>query len=153
MLSVGDKAPEIRSLDQAGNSVVLSELWSKGPLVVYFYPKDFTRVCTQQACMFQDMLGELEQLESSVVGVSLDSADSHRKFAERHDISFPLLADVDKQIAAAFGVLGLFKMIAKRATFVIDRTGTVRAAFRHELSAAKHIDDVREALRSVDAAS
>lgn len=151
MLKVGDRAPSIRGRDQHGQEIALDALTSKGPVVLYFYPKDFTRVCTQEACLFRDSHSEFQGLGAEIVGVSLDREETHKRFAEKHQLNFHLLADPDKSIARAFGVLRLetFNLFTKRATFVIDREGIIRAVLHHELSAQKHVDGVRRALAAL----
>lgn len=149
MLEVGKKAPDFQATDQRGRRFSLSEATSGGPVVVYFYPRDFTPVCTQQACLFRDAYEDLTGVASEIVGVSLDGDESHGRFAERHGLPFPLVADQDKSIARAFGVLQLFGLFTKRVTFVIDRDMVVRGVFHHELSAQKHVDQVRDLLREL----
>lgn len=149
MLNVGDRAPSVRGRDQNGELVALDEFRGKGPVVLYFYPKDFTRVCTQEACLFRDAHGELQGLGAEVIGVSLDDEETHRRFAEKYRLGFHLLADEDKSIARAFGVLRLFNLFTKRVTFVIDREGIIRGVFHHELSAQKHVDSVRALLATL----
>jgi len=144
-LTPGSKAPDFRGIDQTGKSVSLSELLSAGRLVLYFYPRDFTRVCTAEACLFRDAKRELAQLNATVVGVSTDSSDSHRRFAEEHHLDFRLIADPERVITRAYDAdrwLGF----TKRVTYVIDQDRTILGAFQHELSAQKHLADVRRVL-------
>jgi thioredoxin-dependent peroxiredoxin len=149
MLKVDDVAPPFRGTDQNGREVALEGLVEQGPVVLYFYPKDFTRVCTQEACMFRDAYAELKDQAAEIVGVSVDGDETHRKFAEKHDIGFPLLSDKSRSISGDYGVKRLFGLFTKRVTFVIDRERRIRGVFHHELSASQHLEDVRRCLASL----
>ncbi len=97
MLANGQKAPEFELPDQDGRKQTLKSLLKDGPLILYFYPADFTPGCTKEACSFRDLHQELLKAKLRVVGVSPQDVDSHRRFAEKHGLNFPLLADPDKQ--------------------------------------------------------
>jgi len=146
MLALGSRAPDFSGLDQHGNQQSLSGLLEQGRLILYFYPRDFTRVCTTQVCLFRDFAGELRKLSASVAGVSTDATDTHRKFAERYQVSFPLLADPDGQISRLYQADRWLLNLSKRITYVIDVDARILGAFQHELSAEKHIDDVKRTL-------
>lgn len=146
MKKVGEQAPDFEARDHRGRTVSLGAATARGPVVLYFYPRDFTPVCTQQACLFRDAYEELTDVAAEVIGVSLDGEDSHGRFAERHGLPFPLLADTEKAIAKAYGVVQLFGLFTKRVTFVIDRDRTIRGVFHHELNAGKHLENVRSLL-------
>jgi peroxiredoxin Q/BCP len=146
MLALGSKAPDFTGLDQHGNQLSLSQLLERGRLVLYFYPRDFTRVCTTQVCLFRDFSAELSKLSASVAGVSTDASDTHRKFAERYRVDFPLLADADGQISRAYQADRWLLNLSKRITYVIDIDRTILGAFQHELSAEKHLEDVKRTL-------
>ena len=146
MLSVGDPAPPFEGVDQHGQRIVLDELVQRSLVVLYFYPKDFTRVCTQQACLFRDLYEDLKARNVTIVGVSLDGSASHARFSNEHGLPFSLLSDGDKRIAKAYGVLRLFGILTKRVTFVIDHARTIAGVFHHELSARKHLDDLEALL-------
>jgi len=146
MLSIGDKAPDFSGKDQHGKAVTLSSLLERGKLVLYFYPKDFTPVCTAQACTFRDATSDLAELGSNVVGVSGDTAESHERFAQKHSVPFSLLSDPDHRIIKAYAATWpLFGRI-RRVTYVIGTDGRILGAFNHELSAAKHLSDVKRLL-------
>lgn len=135
-----------------GTRVSLGELLGRKNVVLYFYPKDFTAVCTREACLFRDAYEELAAADTVVIGVSLDDASTHRRFAEEHKLNFVLLADEGGAIAKAYGAVGMLGgllSMARRVTFVIDKQGIIRGVFRHELSAQKHLDDVRAQLASL----
>lgn len=144
-LTPGSIAPDFEGLDQSGAKVTLADLLSEGRLVLYFYPRDFTRVCTAEACLFRDASRELSQLNATIAGVSTDSTDSHARFADRHHIGFRLIADPERRITRAYDAdrwLGF----TKRVTYVIDTDKKIIGAFHHELSAQKHLEDVRRVL-------
>jgi len=149
MLKVGDRAPVFSGRDQNGQEIQSSVLLEKGPVVLYFYPKDFTPGCTQEACMFRDAFADLDAKGASIVGVSLDDHASHKRFADTHGLPFSLLADVDKAIAKRFDVLRMFGFMIKRVTYVIGKDGVVRGVFHHELSMKRHVDDVQSALTAL----
>ncbi len=146
MLAVGSLAPEFSGLDQHGNTVTLSGSLAAGRLVLYFYPRDFTSVCTAQACAFRDSTPEFASLAAQVVGVSRDDQDSHRRFAAQHRVPYPLLADVDGAISRAYEADRWLVSLVKRITYVIATDRKILGAFRHELSAEKHLSDVRAVL-------
>jgi peroxiredoxin Q/BCP len=146
MLQVGSQAPSFRGRDQHGREVSLEDMLRRGHVVLYFYSKDFTPICTRQACAFRDAFEELRDLGAQIVGVSVDDEEVHQRFAATHQIPFPLLADVDQTIQRSYGAFAVFGLFRKRLTFVIDRGGIVRAAIHHEMRPSRHADDVREVL-------
>ncbi|MBK6964538.1 MAG: thioredoxin-dependent thiol peroxidase [Bacteroidales bacterium] len=129
-LKVGDKAPAINATDQHGNNVSLEALKGR-KVVLYFYPKDDTPGCTAEACSLRDNYQQLISLGYSVIGVSPDNQPSHRKFAEKHELPFPLIADVDKNVIKEYGVWGLKKFMGReyegviRTTFIINEKGII----------------------------
>lgn len=151
MLHVGDAAPEFALPNGAGETVRLSDLRGK-KVVLYFYPKDMTPGCTQEACDFRDRYAALQEAGAVVLGVSPDSARSHAKFAEKHTLPFPLLADEDHSIATAYGVwkeksmYGRAFMGIERSTFLIDENGTI-ARIWPKVKVAGHGDAVLAALQ------
>lgn len=129
-MNIGDKAPELLGKDENGKEIKLSDFRGK-KLVLYFYPKDLTSGCTAEACSFRDHQTELDEAGYSVVGVSVDDAQKHQKFKEKHELSFPLIADVDKQLVEQFGVwqeksmYGRKYMGTVRTTFIINEEGVI----------------------------
>jgi peroxiredoxin Q/BCP len=129
-LKAGDKAPQFSGVDQHGNAISLADFAGK-KLVLYFYPKDDTPGCTKEACNLRDNHDVLLKQGYQVLGVSVDDAASHRKFIEKYNLPFPLLADTDQQVVTAFGVWGEKNMYGKkfmgisRTTFVIDAQGVI----------------------------
>ncbi|MFO7997513.1 MAG: thioredoxin-dependent thiol peroxidase [Bacteroidales bacterium] len=129
-LKAGDKAPDFSGKDQDGNTLTLAD-FKGSKLVVYFYPKDSTPGCTSQACNLRDNYDLLLKNGYKVLGVSADSEKSHKKFIEKNNLPFPLIADTDKQMLKAYGVYGPKKFMGRtfdgihRTTFVIDEAGTI----------------------------
>jgi peroxiredoxin Q/BCP len=130
-LQVGDKAPSFEALDQNGQLVRLQDFAGK-KVVLYFYPKDNTPTCTNQACNLRDNYGLLQKNGYVVLGVSADSAKSHQKFIKKYELPFPLLADTDHTIINDYGVWGEKVLFGRqymgilRTTFVIDERGVIR---------------------------
>jgi peroxiredoxin Q/BCP len=124
--AVGSAAPAFSLQDQNGATHTLASYAGKW-LVVYFYPKDGTPGCTKQVCAYRDSIHKVQSAGAQVVGVSTDDVASHKKFAEEHSVPFPLLADVDKKMATAYGVLtSKFGVkYARRDTFLIDPQGKI----------------------------
>lgn len=148
MLKVSDLAPEFTTHDQHGQLVTLSGLLERGRLVLYFYPKDFTRVCTAQACTFRDASEELAALNANVCGVSGDTSTSHARFGSEHQVTFPLIADPERRIIKAYGASIPILNHTLRVTYVIDTNRRILGVFHHELSAEKHLKDVKDLLSS-----
>ena len=129
-MKIGDKAPEVLGIDANGNEVKLSDFAGR-KVILYFYPKDNTPGCRAQACSLRDSYAELQAAGYEVIGVSKDSAASHTKFAQKHELPFTLIADTDKTLNEAFGVWREKKMCGKvgmgtvRTTFIIDEQGVI----------------------------
>jgi thioredoxin-dependent peroxiredoxin len=147
LLRPGDTAPDFDVLDHSGRRVKLSDFHGRMAVVLYFYPKDFTSICTAESCGFRDMYRGLASANVEVVGVSLDSADSHRRFATRYDLPFSLISDSTKDLTKRYGALSTVRSLlglAKRLTYVIDRDGKVAGVFEGELSATPHLQGVKD---------
>ena len=129
-IGIGDKAPDVLGLDQDGREVRLDDFKGR-KIALYFYPKDNTSGCTAEACSLRDGYMQLRQAGYEVVGVSKDSAESHRGFRAKHDLPFALIADTDTELQQLFGVWGEKKLYGRtymgtlRATFLIDEEGIV----------------------------
>ena len=133
-MKIGDKAPEILGKDEQGREIRLSDYRGR-KLVLYFYPKDNTSGCTAEACSLRDRHNDLQRAGYEVVGVSKDSAASHVKFKEKHELPFPLIADVDHTLLEAMGAWGEKVMYGKRTmgtirtTFIINEDGVIEQIF------------------------
>jgi peroxiredoxin Q/BCP len=156
MINEGDAAPDFSGTTAEGERLGLADFRGVKPLILYFYPKDDTPGCTKEACSFRDHRGEIEAAGAALVGVSMDTAESHRRFIAKHSLNFPLVSDRDGTIAKAFGVTRLGGLIpflpVKRVTFVIDREGIVRRVIASEFSMDAHVDGALAALRELSAA-
>ncbi len=150
MIAVGDVAPDFEGITHENRRFRLSEARGKRPVVIFFYPGDFTPVCTTEACGFRAMREELSGLSFDLIGVSTDSLETHRRFAESYHLEFPLIEDDGQKIAALFGATNLVCCAlkrAKRVTVVIDAEGRIAEIVRAELSARVHVDAARMALQ------
>ena len=153
MLSVGDKAPEFTLMDGDGNKVKLSDFKGK-KVVLYFYPKDLTPGCTVEACAFRDDIGTLKKLGAVVFGVSADSEKTHQKFTARHNLNFPLLADVNHEVSEKYGAWQEKSMYGRkywgiaRITYIIDEKGKVAKAYG-KVKPADHSEEVIADIKSI----
>ena len=147
-LASGDQAPEFCLQDQNGVERSLSGIKGKR-LVLFFYPKDDTPGCTMEACALRDNYSELQQLGAEVWGISGDDAGSHRRFAERHQLPYPLLVDAGNRVREAFGVAKALFVLPGRVTYVIDGNGVVRLVFNSMLDAAAHVAQAKAALQQL----
>lgn len=143
-MNIGDKAPEILGRDQDGKEVKLADFKGK-KLVLYFYPKDNTPGCTTEACNLRDNYQRFLDAGYAVVGVSVQDEKSHKKFIEKHELPFPLIADTEKTLNNAFGVWGEKSMCGRkymgtfRTTFIIDEEGKVeRIITSKEIKVKEH---------------
>ena len=143
---VGDQAPDFTLPSQTGTPFHLGDLLGKTNIVLYFYPKDNTAVCTAEACAFRDSYKVFKKAETEVIGISSDSVESHRQFATAHHLPFPLLSDREGAIRERYGVPTAFGLPG-RVTYVIDRQGIVRHIFFSQFTSEKHVTQALEALR------
>jgi len=147
-LREGQKAPSFEGSTADGSKLSLKELIGKKNVVLYFYPKDDTPGCTKEACNFRDNIKLLGDLGAEIVGVSLDSVESHKKFREKYNLPFPLLSDKNKRIATAYGVLKEGGTSASRVTFVIDRKGKIARIFP-KVDVNIHAEEVAAVLKEL----
>lgn len=140
-------APAFRAPSSLGREVSLEEYRGKH-VVLYFYPRSFTPGCTIETIGFRDATEELRALGAEIVGVSADPLDTQCSFAGKYGATFPILSDLDRSIAKAYGVTYPFIDRGKRVTFVIDGEGYIVARFRHELLFKKHIEDAIAFMKS-----
>ncbi len=145
LLNIGDTAPEFETIDQSGSKITLSQ--HKGtPVVLYFYPKDNTPGCTTEACNFRDNFAEFDKRGVKVIGVSLDSPDSHKKFSEKYGLNFTLASDKSKEISRKYHVLGL--ATAKRVTYIIDGQGRIAYVYQ-KVTPKEHAAEVLKKMREL----
>jgi peroxiredoxin Q/BCP len=151
-LRIGQKAPDFTVTSSAGRTLKLSEFNGKKNVVLYFYPGDFTAVCTKETCMFRDVYEDLASQDTEVIGVSTDSDASHRKFSERYSLPFSLVSDENKALARVYeatGLLGNLMGRTTRITYVIDKKGEIAGVFEGMLDASKHVDGARELIKKL----
>lgn len=147
-LAVGDHAPPFTATLQDGSTFDSATLLGRKALVLFFYPKDNTPVCTREACGFRDAYEQFQAVGAQVVGVSSDSPASHLAFAAKHRLPFPIISDSDRTLRKRFGVPSPLGFLPGRVTFVIDKAGVVRLAFNALLVSDDH---VKKALAAVAA--
>jgi peroxiredoxin Q/BCP len=149
---VGQKAPDFTLTDDSGKTLKLADLRGK-KVVLYFYPKDDTPGCTKEACAFRDGISEIKKKGAVVLGVSADSVESHKKFKDKFDLNFPLLADPDRKVIEDYdtwkekSMYGKKYMGIERTTFIIDGEGKISHIFP-KVKVDEHYDEVLKALGS-----
>ena len=148
MLAKGTRAPEFELADQDGRKHTLKSLLAGGPLILYFYPADFTPGCTKEACSFRDLHQDLMKAKLRVVGVSPQDVASHRKFADEHGLNFPLLADPDKLAVKAYDVDGPLGFGVRRGTYLIGKDGVIQDSVLADLRIGAHEAFVLNAIKS-----
>jgi len=148
-VKVGDVAPDFTLRNQSGELVSLRDFVGKKAVVLYFYPKDFSRGCTAEACAFRDSYEAFKDAGAEVIGVSSQSVDSHDKFASMYRLPFILLSDEDGNVRKLYGVPSSFGILPGRVTYVIDRKGTVRYIFNSQLNPTKHIEEALRILKEI----
>ena len=146
-VAVGEKAPGFTLLGSGGKSYSLSDYAGK-PVVLVFYPGDNTPVCTKQLCSYNNELAQFTDIGAQVLGISAQGVASHDAFSAKHDFGFPLLADTEKEVAGAYGVVGLLGMV-RRSIFVLDAQGVLRYVHRSAVGLTfRPVDELVTALRS-----
>jgi len=151
-VTAGSVAPDFTLPSQSGETVSLGDFLGKRPVVLFFYPKDNTLGCTKEVCSFRDSFEELGKLNAEVIGISSDSIDSHRGFAEKHELPFILLSDEGGKVRRLYGVPKSFGLFPGRVTYVIDEQGVVRHIFSSQLGVERHVQEAINALREHDRA-
>ncbi len=146
-IKVGDRAPEFTLKTDSGEEFSLKEEIGKKAIVLFFYPKDFTPICTAEVCAFRDAYETFVTAGALVVGISSDNENSHAKFRSEHKLPFVLLTDDSDGVRKKYGATSMMGLLPGRVTYVIDKKGIVRLAFSSQLSADGH---VKEALAIVE---
>lgn len=145
-IQIGDKLPSFKAAKQDGTAFESASIQHK-PVVIYFYPKDFTPGCTTQACSFRDAYQDFQDLGAEVIGVSGDSATSHQNFQQKYKLPFILLSDTDRKLRRLFGVPNaLFGLLPGRVTYVFDAKGYCIYIF-DSISAKNHITKALDAIK------
>jgi thioredoxin-dependent peroxiredoxin len=146
MLNTGDMAPEFSLCDQDGAAWTLSDALRSGELVLYFYPADFTPVCTREACAFRDNFDDLSSVHVQIAGVSPQSAASHQRFRAAFKLPFPLLSDEQKQVIRAFGVDGPLGFGVRRVTYLIGTDRRIRSRVVSDFFVGGHTDLIKQVI-------
>lgn len=147
-VKVGDKAPDFDGPTGDGSHLGLKDFVGKKNVVLYFYPKDDTPGCTREALSFRDNIQPIRNMGAEIVGVSIDSVQSHDRFAQKYELTFPLISDKEKKIATAYGVLRDIGLSTNRVTFIIDKNGKVARIFP-KVDVSKHTEEVVAALKEL----
>jgi peroxiredoxin Q/BCP len=139
-------APDFELRSEAGKTVRLGDFKGKQAVVVYFYPKDDTPGCTAESCAFRDAYEDFKDEGAEVIGISSDSVDSHKSFAEKHNLPFILLSDQGGKVRSQWGVPTTLGLLPGRVSYVIDKKGIVRNIFNSQLEATKHVAEAKKVL-------
>lgn len=148
MLKPGDKAPDFTLSDQQGTAISLYEQLERGQVVLYFYPADFTPGCTAEACAFRDANDDLVAKDINILGVSPQSVDSHKRFADRYSLPFSLLFDDRKRVIKAYGVDGPLGFGVRRVTYLINQQHEIVNRVVADLMIGSHMDFIKKVLAS-----
>jgi peroxiredoxin Q/BCP len=148
-VEVGSVAPDFTLRSQTGEMVSLGDFIGNKPVVLFFYPKDYTPGCTKEVCTFRNEYEDFRKLDAEVIGVSSDSVESHRNFAAKHDLPFTLLSDERGKVRKLYGASNTFGLFPGRVTYVIDEQGMVRHIFSSQLSVEKHVEEALKVLASL----
>jgi thioredoxin-dependent peroxiredoxin len=147
MLKIGDRARDFELQDQNGVTRTLEGLVSNGDLILYFYPADFSPVCTAEACAFRDSYEGVSDIGAQIVGISPQSVSSHKQFSRRFSLPFPLLSDSRKEVIRAYGVDGPLSFGVKRATFLINSAMIIENRVVSDLFVGSHLNLLKKTLR------
>jgi peroxiredoxin Q/BCP len=146
---VGDPAPDFTLPTATGEAVSLADFRGRSEVVVFFYPKDDSPVCSAEACSFRDSYEAFRDAGAEVIGISSDPAGSHQRFAQRLGLPFPLLTDAGGAVRARYGVPKTLGLVPGRTTFLIDKQGVVRHIFTSQFQVARHVSEALAALRAL----
>ncbi len=148
-VKTGDSAPDFTLPNQSGQMVSLKDIVGKKIIVLYFYPKDFSMGCTAEACAFRDSYEAFKDAGAEVIGVSSQSADSHKRFALANSLPFILLSDEDGTVKKLYGATSMFGLMAGRVTYVIDKKGIIRHMFSSQLNPTKHVEEALRIIKEI----
>lgn len=144
----GDKAPSFQLKNQDGNEVSLDSLIEKGPLVIFFYPKAFTKVCTDEACSFGKQFEQFQALDAQVVGISTDPVSTLKRFKKEYNLPYDLLSDINKEASKKYGAYIPIMGISSRVTFLVGKDGKIKLKYSGMMQAEPHI---RKTLKELEA--
>jgi peroxiredoxin Q/BCP len=146
MLEVGSKAPEFALANDEGGETSLTDLLQEGPLILYFYPADFTPGCTKEACSIRDIHNDIQSVGLQVAGVSPQDVESHQKFRDEYELPFTLLSDPDKLAIKMYDVDGMFGVGVRRATFLISQDRVIEDAVMADVRIGRHQEFIEKAI-------
>jgi peroxiredoxin Q/BCP len=149
-VDVGDPAPDLMLPTHTGEEVSLADCRGKQAVVLFFYPKDGTPVCTKEACAFRDAYEDFVEAGALVIGVSSDSTARHQVFASNHGLPFLLVSDAEGKARRAFGVPRSMGLLPGRVTYVIDKKGIVRLVFSSQFAAGRHVGEALKVVRELN---
>jgi peroxiredoxin Q/BCP len=147
MLRIGSTAPDLTLPDHEGRPFRLAEAWRDAHVVIFFYPKAHTSVCTQEACAFRDALADVEARNAVIIGISNDDVATQQSFRDAYRLPFVLLSDTEGKAAKAYGARSFFGLMSGRVTNVVQQGGIIRGAYSGLLKADAH---VQQALRTLE---
>jgi len=147
-IKVGDKLPKFTLKDAQGQKVDITSYIGKKNLVIFFYPKNFSPVCTIEVCSFRDNYDEFRNLDAEVIGISADNGSSHAKFIKDYNLPFVLLCDENKAVRKLLGVKATMGILDGRVTYVIDKEGIIKKIISSQLDAKKHISQTLALLKN-----
>lgn len=153
MLAAGHQAPDFVLQDNNGKDVSLANLLHDGPLILYFYPADFTPGCTKEACTIRDIHNDIQSVGLQVAGISPQDVESHERFRKQHDLPFVLLCDPDKVAVKMYDVDGPLGFGVRRVTYLINQDRIIQDALQADLRIGKHGEFIEKAILLREAAS
>jgi peroxiredoxin Q/BCP len=149
-IEVGSKIPAFSQKDQNGNQFDISSVIGKKKLVIYFYPKDDSPGCTKEACYFRDQFDVFNQADALIIGISGQSVESHKTFADKYRLTYTLLSDEGNKIRRLFGVpTNFFGLLPGRVTYIVNREGEVVYIFNSQLKTLEHVDEALRILKEM----
>lgn len=149
-IKAGSIIPAFKLPDQNGNLFDINSVLGKKNLVIYFYPKDDSPGCTAQACSFRDQFEVFAEADALIIGISGQSVESHKEFAEKHRLSFTLLSDEGDKLRKQFGVpTNFLGLLPGRVTYIVDKTGKVIHTFDSQMQATRHVDEALKILKEL----
>lgn len=146
MLQIGSKAPEFELANDSGGETTLSDLLKDGPLILYFYPADFTPGCTKEACSIRDIHNDIQSVGLQVAGISPQDTESHVRFRDEYELPFVLLSDPEKVAIRMYDVDGPFGVGVRRATFLINQDRTIKDAVLADVRIGLHQEFIEKAI-------
>ena len=147
-LNIGEKAPDFTLPSTSGRSFALNEDAANKPVILYFYPKDFTPGCTREACSFRDNIEDFKEFDIDVYGISTDTIEQHIRFKAKHDLPVDLLSDMDGYVSKKYQARLPFMNISKRITYLLDKDHRIAAVYTNLFGAEKHIHEMIRQLKA-----